>query len=69
MKTKTFSKKLTLNKQTVVSLDQNELSAAKGGTSMPCTFGAICIAVIVEVVEIQESIGNSCYFWCPEVAY
>jgi len=70
MKTKAFSKKLTLNKQTVASLDQNELSTAKGGvavTSIGCTAGEICIAIITETIEIQQSIDNSCYFWCPKI--
>jgi len=67
MKTKTFSKKLTLNKQTIVSLDQNELSTVKGGTSVTCTAGEICTAIIVETIIIADSVGNSCYFWCPKI--
>jgi len=69
MKTKAFSKKLTLNKQTIVSLDQKELSTVKGGStpSVGCTAGAICTAIIIETIEIADSVGNSCYFWCPEV--
>ena len=37
MKTKTFNKKLTLKKQTVSRLDQNEMKQLNGGgTGYPC---------------------------------
>ncbi len=33
MKTKSLNKKLVLNKKTIVNLDKNEMSTAKGGWS------------------------------------
>jgi len=66
MRQKSISKKLTLNKQTVINLEATEMNSVKGGTlfSFTCTMGEICTKIIVEVAIAAETIEHSCYIIC-----
>ena len=48
MKTKNVNKKLSLNKESIASLEKQELSNAKGGTleTIRCTTPTICIWIL-----------------------
>ena len=69
MKTKKFNKKLTLNKNTIVNLDDGDMQNAKGGSGFTCIYDYMCNSYN-DCGETQDISG--CPEWtvfCPPTAY
>jgi natural product precursor len=61
MKTKTFSKKLTLNKQTVTNLEEQQLDKIKGGLD---SIHASCFLSCAETCNVRTYPCWSCPVNC-----
>ena len=60
MKTKKFQKKLTLNKKTIVDLNNGEMKGAQGGADEPSIPPFFCPITFYNCFTVD--VGNTC---CP----